>query len=69
VYGKVVEVRNGVVQFEPLCAGISYRRASAREIVGHWLKTGRRGPALGDEPDTSAAPAVPRSQLSLGINP
>jgi hypothetical protein len=68
VYGKVVEVRDGVVQFEPLCPGISYRHASAREIVGHWRKTGRRGPVAAGEPDASAAPAVPRSQLSLGIN-
>jgi hypothetical protein len=69
MYGKVVEVRDGVVQFEPLCPGISYRHASAREIVGHWRKTGRRGPPLGDEPDASAEPAASRSQLSLGINP
>jgi hypothetical protein len=67
VYGKVVEIRDGVVQFEPLCRGISYRHASAREIVGHWRKTGRRGQGPGDEADTSAA--VPRSQLSLGIDP
>lgn len=30
MYGRVVEIRDGVVQFEPLCRGISYRRASAR---------------------------------------
>lgn len=68
VYGKVVEIRDGVVQFEPLCRGISYRHASAREIVGHWRKTGRRWPGPGDEPDASDTLAVPRSQLSLGIN-
>jgi hypothetical protein len=69
VYGKVVEIRDGVVQFEPLCRGISYRHASAREIVGHWRKTGRRGQGPGEEADGSAASAVPQSQLSLGINP
>ena len=42
--GKVVEIRDGVVQFEPLCRGISYRHASARETIAHWRKTGRRGP-------------------------
>ena len=68
VYGKVVEIRDGVVQFEPLCSGISYRHATAREIVGHWRKTGRRGPDPGDEPDAAEPPAVPRSQLSLGIH-
>lgn len=36
VFGKVVEIRDGLVQFEPLCRGISYRHASAREIVGDW---------------------------------
>ena len=51
VYGKVVEICDGVVQFEPLCRGISYRHATAREIVGHWLKTGRRGLNSGDGPE------------------
>ena len=68
VYGRVVEICDGVMQFEPLCRGISYRHASAREIVGHWRKTGRRGPGPVDEPDASEPPAVPRSQLSLGIH-
>jgi hypothetical protein len=68
MYGKVVESRDGVVQFEPLCRGISYRHASAREIVGHWRKTGRRGPAAGREPDAPDTHAAPRSQLSLGIH-
>jgi hypothetical protein len=68
MYGKVVEIRDGVVQFEPLCRGISYRHASAREIVGHWRKTGRRGPGPGDEPDTPETTAVPGSQLSLRVN-
>ena len=36
MYAKVREIHEGVVQFEPLCRGISYRHASAREIVGHW---------------------------------
>jgi len=67
VYGKVVEIRDGVVRFEPLCRGISYRHATAREIVGHWRKTGRRGPGPGDEPDAAEPLAVTRSQLSLGI--
>jgi hypothetical protein len=40
--GRVVEIRDGVVQFEPLCRGISYRHAAAREIIAHWRKTGRR---------------------------
>lgn len=68
LYGKVVEIRDGVVAFEPLCRGISYRLASAREITGHWRKTGRRVPGPGDEPDAPARPAVSRAQLSPGIH-
>ncbi len=69
LYGKVTEIRDGVVQFEPLCRGISYRHASAREIIGHWRKTGRRGPGPADEPDAPERPTVARAQLALQINP
>ena len=65
--GKVVEIRDGVVQFELLCRGISYRHATAGEIIAHWRKTGRRGPGPADEPDTPERPVLPRSQLSLRI--
>ena len=41
--GRVIEIRDGVVQFEPLCRGIGYRHAAAREIIAHSRKTGRRG--------------------------
>ena len=41
--GRVIEIRDGVVQFEPLCRGISYRHATAREIIAHWRKTGAGG--------------------------
>lgn len=61
------EIRDGVVQFEPLCRGISYRHASAREIVRTWGKTGRRGPGPADEPDGDQPVAVPREQLSLPV--
>jgi hypothetical protein len=68
MYGKVVEIRDGVVQFEPLCRGISYRHASAREIIGHWRKTGRRGPGPADEPGQPERTPVSRAQLSLGLH-
>ena len=67
MYGRVVEIRDGVVQFEPLCRGISYRHASAREIVRHWRKTGRRGPGPADEPEGDGPVPVPREQLSLPV--
>ena len=65
--GRVVEIRDGVVQFEPLCRGISYRHATAREIIAHWRKTGRRGPGPADEAEMPERVVVPRSQLSLRI--
>ena len=67
MYGRVVEIRDGVVQFEPLCRGISYRHASAREVIGQWRKTGRRGPEPADEPDGEEPVRVPREQLSLPV--
>lgn len=68
MYGQVLEIRNGVVQFEPLCRGVSYRHASAREIICHWRRTGRRGTAPTGEPGEPEPPAVSRAQLSLGIH-
>jgi hypothetical protein len=45
VYGEVVELRQGVVQFRPLCRGVSWRHASAREVVAHWRRAaGSAGP-------------------------
>ena len=64
MYGKVVEIRDGVVHFEPLTRGISYRHASAREVIGHWRKTGRRGPGPADEAGESERAPVSRAQLS-----
>jgi len=68
MYGKVLEIRTGVVEFEPLCRGVSYRHASAREIIGHWRRIGRRGPGRADDPEAPERPVIPRSQLSLGVN-
>ena len=31
------------LSIEPIGAGISYRSATAREVVGHWARRGRRG--------------------------
>ena len=62
VYGEVLEVSAGTVQFRPLCPAAGWRHASAREIVGHWRKAGRRGSGGGDE---EAPATVPREQLSF----
>jgi hypothetical protein len=57
MYGEVTEVKDGVVYFRPLRPATGWRHASAREVVGHWRKAGRR--------DRDDAPPVPREQLSL----
>jgi hypothetical protein len=64
----VVEIRNGVVHFAPLSRGLGYQHATAREVIGHWRKTGRTGPGRADEPGEPDHPAVSRAQLSLGLH-
>jgi len=68
MYGQVVEIHNGVVQFEPLCRGISYRHASAREIIGHWRRMGRRGASATGESGEREPPRVSLAQLSLAVH-
>ncbi len=31
------------LSIEPIEPGVSYRSATAREVVGHWARRGRRG--------------------------
>lgn len=60
VYGEVLEVTGGEVRFRPLCPAAGWHHASARDIVSHWRKAGRRrGPGDAEEEDD------PREQLSL----
>ena len=51
VYGEVLEITDGQVNFRPLCPAAGWRHATAREITGHWRKTGRRaaGAELAEE--------------------
>ena len=65
--GKVVEIRDGVVQFEPLCRGISYRHATAREIIAHSRKQGAedRDPPM--RQTWRSEPLCRARQLSLRI--
>jgi len=34
--------RDGTVRIEPVCRGVSWRSAGARELVRHWKKAARR---------------------------
>jgi hypothetical protein len=42
IYGEVLEVSDGTVHIRPLCPAGGWHRASARQVVGHWRKAGRR---------------------------
>jgi len=65
LWGEVTEVKDGVVYFTPISPAGGWRHASAREIIGHWRKTGRRAtPAVGD--DNESAPVAP-GQLALRV--
>jgi len=59
VHGLVEAVEKGAVRFAPITRGITWRQASAREVIAHWRKS--RIPGVED------APEVPREQLSLGL--
>lgn len=62
IHGLVLAVeRDGTVRFEPLERGVSWRVATAREVVQHWTKAGRRK----GQPD----PDVHADQLDLGVAP
>ncbi len=63
IWGEVTEIKDGVVYFTPLCPATGWRHASAREIVGHWRKAGRRGAGPDDGPDM--LDVVSKQQLSL----
>lgn len=63
---KVSGISKGVVRFEPIERGVSYRQASAREIVDLWRHARRRqrpGEASVAEEVPPAHPPV--GQLSL----
>jgi hypothetical protein len=63
VYGEVREVADGSVSFRPLCPAAGWHRASAREIVGHWRKSGRQSGRAGVDGEEPVS--VVREQLSL----
>jgi hypothetical protein len=61
IYGEVLEVTGGEINFRPLCAAAGWHHASAREVVAHWRRTGRHH-RTADEPEP-----LPKEQLSLQI--
>jgi hypothetical protein len=69
IYGEVTEIKDGVVHFRPISTAAGWRHASAREIVGHWRKTGRprTGSEVGVGDDAGNTPQ-PREQLSLPLH-
>ena len=42
-HATVGQVKDGVVAFEPIERGISYRHASAREVVDVWRRAAQAG--------------------------
>jgi hypothetical protein len=63
VYGEVLEIRNGIVYFNPISMGSGWRHASAHQIVGHWRRAGRRRSGGEDE----ATVVQPPQQLALRL--
>jgi hypothetical protein len=60
-HAHVRGIRDGVVEFTPIERGISYRHASAREVLEVWHR--RRARRDLDEGDPQ--PSVSKAQLSL----
>ena len=63
MYGEVTKVEDGVVYFRPLCPAAGWHRATARQVVGHWRKAGRR--ATGGTDEQVVVGPLPREQPSL----
>jgi translation initiation factor 2 gamma subunit (eIF-2gamma) len=69
IYGEVTEIKDGIVHFTPISTAAGWRHASARDIVGHWRKTGRqRSGADVRVGDDGPGEPPPREQLSLPLH-
>ena len=64
-HARVLEVSRGTVRFDPIERGISYRHASARELVDHWRHARRRRQPGEPEVQEAPPPLAPKEQLSL----
>lgn len=60
-HGTVGRIREGVVEVTPIERGVSYRHASAREVLDAWHRAGSRGGG----PDEEGPVEVAKGQLSL----
>jgi hypothetical protein len=52
IVGRVTNVNDGIVYFDPISCAAGWRHAKARDVVTHWRKTGRRA--------ASADPSTPK---------
>lgn len=68
ILGRVTEINDGIVHFDPISRGAGWRHAKAREIVAHWRKTCRRSisPAAADEQSDAGPPAAARLRRQRG---
>jgi hypothetical protein len=63
VYGEVLEIRNGVVYFNPISRAAGWRHATSVQITAHWRRAGRRRAAS----DRDASVTQPPEQLALRL--
>lgn len=69
-HARVMEISRGVVRFDPIERGVSYRHASGRELVDHWRHARRRrGPGEPSAVDEAPPALPPVEQLSLTGRP
>jgi hypothetical protein len=49
-HARVERISSGVVHFVPIGRGLSYRQATAHEVIDHWRHAGTRAAASEDAP-------------------
>lgn len=70
IYGEVSEITDGSVHFRPISAAAGWRHATARQVIGHWRRTGRAraGTDVNVADEAVERERPPREQLSLPIH-
>jgi hypothetical protein len=61
VFGEVLEIRDGVVYFNPISRASGWRHATAAQVTAHWRRAGRRRPTV----DAESGVTQPPEQLAL----